>query len=203
MCFMNKIRTSLLLRKVIEGIDGDTVTVRQLTKALGYRALGLLIFIFAIPNIFIVMLIPGSSLILGVFLIFLSLQLVLRCQKIFLPKVILEKKVLKNTLIHILEKTRPYLEKIENSLKPRMEFLDKPFFQSILGCVCVLLSVIIAMPLFLSNFLPGIALTLIGIGLIERDGLVILIGVAFGIVSSFLVLAMWTTLFNGAFHFLS
>jgi len=72
MCFMNKIRTSLLLRKVIEGIDGDTVTVRQLTKALGYRALGLLIFIFAIPNIFIVMLIPGSSLILGVFLIFLS-----------------------------------------------------------------------------------------------------------------------------------
>ena len=139
MCFMNKIGTSLLLTKVIEGIDGDTVTVRQLTKALGYRALGLLIFICAIPNIFIVMLIPGSSLILGVFLIFLSLQLVLRYQKIFLPKFILEKKVLKNTLIHILEKTRPYLEKMEHYLKPRMEVLDKPFFQSILGCVCVLL----------------------------------------------------------------
>jgi hypothetical protein len=92
---------------------------------------------------------------------------------------------------------------MEHYLKPRIEVLDKPFFQSILGCVCVLLSVIIAMPLFLSNFLPGTALTLIGIGLIERDGLLISIGVVFGIVSSFIILALWTTLFNGAFQFCS
>jgi len=195
---MQKERTSLLIQKIIDTTQGETITIERLAQSLGYRALGFLLFICAVPNIFLVILIPGSSLVLGILMIFLSIQLILRHQKLFLPQFILKKSISRQSLIHIVSKTSRYFEKFEKYIKPRYELFDRAFFQIILGCVCLLLSVIVAMPIFLSNFLPGIALTIISVGLIERDGLLIAIGMGFGILCGILILLIWMAIFNGA-----
>jgi hypothetical protein len=85
---------------------------------------------------------------------------------------------------------------LEDYIKPRFEVFDKPYLQVILGAVCIFLSVIVTMPLFLSNLLPGLALTLIAVGLVERDGLLISLGMAFGIICSILIIFIWFNIFN-------
>jgi hypothetical protein len=46
------------------------------------------------------------------------------------------------------------------------------------GAVCLILAVIITLPVPLGHMLPGTAISLLALGLIERDGLAIGIGVA-------------------------
>src|SRR3546814_1398086 len=63
-------RTSDVLRRFIADFPGDRVSVADLTAALGDRAYGVLLFVFALPNLMPVNL-PGVSSVLGVPLILL------------------------------------------------------------------------------------------------------------------------------------
>jgi hypothetical protein len=56
--------------------------------------------------------------------------------------------------------------------------LTAPLAQRGLGVMMVVLSVMIMLPIPLANTGPAIAITLVAIGLIERDGAFILAGIA-------------------------
>jgi len=66
---------SAVLQRLAQQTDRDRISVRDLLAALGDRALGALLFVFAFPNVFPMP--PGISTILGAPLVFLAAQLLL------------------------------------------------------------------------------------------------------------------------------
>ena len=64
-----------LLQALVSRTDRDRISVHDLLQALGDRALGALIFLFAFPNVLPMP--PGTSFILGASLVFLAGQLML------------------------------------------------------------------------------------------------------------------------------
>ena len=78
-------RLSVFLSAIARGQDRERISIADLLQALEHRAIGALMFIFAVPNAIPVP--PGVSAILGAPLIFLSFQLMIG-RRPWLPKVI-------------------------------------------------------------------------------------------------------------------
>lgn len=58
----------------------------------------------------------------------------------------------------------------------RLEILTGPTVQTLLGVPIFLLAVVIALPIPFGNILPVLSLVVLAVALMERDGLVTLIG---------------------------
>ena len=130
----------------------------------------------AIPNACLVASIPMVSFVFGLVIILVSVQIMFQYHKISLPNVIGAKTFSKKQLEYILNKYTAHLIKIEKCLKMRWFFLTSTIGQIILGIVCLMHGILIILPIPLGNFLPGIALVFLALGVIEKDGLFIVIG---------------------------
>lgn len=157
-------------------LEGDSFTLYDLNNALKGRSFGVLLLLMALPNAFLVASIPGLSSFFGVALIFISLQMILRREKAWFPKFLGEKVLSKTRIDAMLTAYNPRLTRIENNLKFRWRFLTSAALESILGFVCLIHALLIALPIPLGNFLPGVALVFLALGVIAKDGLFILIG---------------------------
>jgi hypothetical protein len=68
----------------------------------------------------------------------------------------------------------PWLERAERLVRPRLLTLSEPTGERLIGLAALLLALLLFAPLPFGNLLPGLALALFGIGLIERDGVAII-----------------------------
>ena len=83
-------RLSAILIAIAEAEDKERISVGDLLEALKRRALGALMFIFAVPTALPMP--PGVSAVLGAPLLFLTIQLMLGMQP-WLPKLITERSL--------------------------------------------------------------------------------------------------------------
>lgn len=65
----------------------------------------------------------------------------------------------------------PWLGKAERLLRPRYGFFAKPPMEYLVGAVCLLLALVLVLPIPLGNALPALAISLLALGVLERDGL--------------------------------
>ena len=56
-----------------------------------------------------------------------------------------------------------------------------------IGAICTILALIITLPIPLGHMVPGTAISLLALGLIERDGLAIAVGVVVAVVGCAIV----------------
>ncbi len=73
--------------------------------------------------------------------------------------------------------------------------------EPLVGVICIVLALITIIPIPLAHNVPALALVLIGLGLIERDGLAIIIGAAIGVIGTVLYGLVLVGLASGL-HFL-
>ena len=76
----------------------------------------------------------------------------------------------------------PALERVSVSdmletMRARLKVLAWPVSQRVLGGLCLIVSIALALPVPFANMAPAIALCLIGLGVLERDGVWIIIGI--------------------------
>ena len=69
----------------------------------------------------------------------------------------------------------------ERLLTPRFSWVTGPRMERVFGAISIVLSLVTALPIPFAHNLPALGLVLIGLGLIERDGLAILAGAVIGI----------------------
>jgi hypothetical protein len=74
-----------------------------------------------------------------------------------------------------------YLSKIEAWLKPRWEFLTTDRMEKIIGLYMTVVTIILLVPVPFGNALPSFGLAIIAAGLLEKDGLAILVGALVGL----------------------
>ncbi len=173
------------LRDLIRDAEADRISVKWLLAALQARAFGFLLLFLALPNV--IPMPPGLSAVFGILLLYPSFQLMSGAEKPWFPKAIAERELPVQALRAVAEKAGPWLDRLEALARPRLEPLtDRPLVQ-LSGLICLILAVILILPVFGGNLLPGIAIMFISIGLIQRDGLFVLLSLPFVAASVFVV----------------
>jgi hypothetical protein len=169
--------------------------VADLLSALQDRALGALMLIFALPNVLPTL--PGTSALLGAPLIFLSAQLCLGMRP-WLPGFIGRRSISRGQFAALVARAVPWLARAERLLRPRFGVLTRQPAQYGLGLVCLLLSIVIFLPIPLGNMLPALAVCLIALGLLGRDGVCVLLGLLAALAAVGLVWGVLYALFEAA-----
>lgn len=181
--------------EILEQLARDATTrvaLGDLVSSLGDRAFGLLMLIFALPNAVGLGTIPGLSTVFGLPQAIFAVQMIVGLQKPWLPRFLMEKSLSAEDFRSIVSKAHPQLSRFELMLKPRLEALTSPLAERVLGIVFLILAVIVALPIPLGNWPPAIAMAVISIGLVERDGLFVSIGLVVGVVAIAVALAVVT-----------
>lgn len=190
-------RLSALLAEIAEGPEDDRISIGDLLTALKRRALGALIFIFAVPVA--LPLPPGVSTVFGAPLLFLTAQLMLG-MKPWLPGLITNRSLKRGEFRKIINAVAPWLHRAESVMKPRLGFVGQRPFVYVLGLMCLILSTILFLPIPLGNMLPALAVSIISLGLLARDGLWMLIGFVTGILAIVVVWGvLWAMVFAALF----
>lgn len=168
-------RTSELLAAVLAAHTEDKVAIGDLVNALRNRAFGILFLIFGIPNC--IPMPPGIPVICGIILGLIGAQMMIGRQELWLPEKVARRTFSRSMLESIVTHSKPWIERFERFSRPRYEQFAGPTARRVVGATVVLLGFILLLPIpFLGNLPPGFAVCVFGLGLVERDGLVILAG---------------------------
>jgi hypothetical protein len=191
---------SVVLFRLANDDSRERISVGDLLTALGDRAIGALMFFFAAPNILPVP--PGVSTLLGAPLLFLSAQLMLGMRP-WLPGVITRRSISRDDLATLVRRIVPWLAKAEKLLKPRALVLVRPPVEYLVGLVCLVLAAILMLPVPLGNTLPALAISLLALGVLERDGVWIAIGLLASVVAGVVVSGVVWAMIKAAVYLLA
>lgn len=168
-------RTSELIAALPESFVEDQISLGDLVKALRNRVFGLGILLFALPNIFPMP--PGVPAAMGAVLMLLGGQLALGYSSIWMPQRLSQRKISRDTLRKIAEKSVPWIQKFEKLSRPRLDLFTNPTGARFVGGMVFILGLVLLLPFpFLGNIPPGAAACVLGLGLVERDGTIVAIG---------------------------
>lgn len=80
-------------------------------------------------------------------------------------------------------------------MQPRMTYISVSTWERFIGVFAFVFAVSIALPVPLTNFLPGWGILIMSLGLLNRDGLTILVGILIGTVgigiAMIVLVALW------------
>lgn len=195
-------RTSSLLRNFVALHPRSRVTLRDLGELLETRAFGFLLLIFALPNTLPILGIPGLSTVTGIPLTIVALQMVIGLPKPMLPNWVAQRSMALNDFRRLVERVAPWLEKLERLMKPRWLGLSGKAGERVFGVFCLLLAVVLTLPIPLGNLLPAVAIAFMALGMIERDGLLILFGSLIGCIGLVLISGVIWAMAKTALYFL-
>ncbi len=177
-------RLSAILRAIARDGTRERISIGDLLHAMEHRAVGALMFIFAVPNAIPVP--PGVSAVLGAPLIFLSFQMMLG-QRPWLPRVVTDRSLSHHEFQKVVDLAAPWLARAERLMRPRLQRLARPPAEFVIGFICLVLSVILFLPIPLGNMLPAFAICVMALGVLEKDGIWIAAGLLFSVLSAGLV----------------
>jgi hypothetical protein len=166
---------SVLLR-TLPDLGGKVVTVGEVIAHFGPRAFGALLFVFALPNL--LPLPPGSTTLLGLPLLLFAPQLALGSQQPWLPQRLRTRAFDAAALRKIGTRASVWVERAEALTTRRGAFMFGPLGAALIGIVCTLLAVVLILPIPLGNLLPAFTIAVFGLSLVQRDGLLALVGYA-------------------------
>ena len=166
--------------------DGeDQIVLGRLMIRLRELGHALLLLLLALPNLVPVP-VPLMSVLTGPLLLVFSIQMLLGWPYPHLPRRFARASVSHGNLAQVLRRALPYVQRLERWLKPRHKVLFSATGRRVAGVVLVALSLYVLIPFPLTNWFPALAIALYALGLLERDGrMVVFAGLA----------AVWALLF--------
>ena len=175
-------RTSALLRDFLDTKTGERVHLGALRDALGDRGFGVLLFIFALPNL-VPISVPMLSAVLGLPLVLLAAQLTYGRREPWLPDWITNRSFPREGFDAVMRRALPSVERIERLLRPRLTWLLSWIGERLVGAAILTLALILTLPIPFANWLPAFGIAVIGLAIVEKDGVAVLAGLAVGVLS--------------------
>ncbi len=180
--------TSNLLNRIYTKNTDDNIKIGVLLKSIDTGGFALMILIFSL--LLVIPTPPPIPTIAGIIVMFFSFQMSIGLQEVWLPKFITEKSIQRKTLAVIVGKSSIYLYKLERFTRRRLTFMNSTIAEKIIGIIIFILAAITLTPIIFANSVPGTAIILISFGLLNKDGLIVIIGFIVGLFSIFVVWAM-------------
>ena len=168
---------SQLLATIIDDIRGETITLRELLERCGREGMLMVCAIACLPFLIPVS-IPGVSTVFGAAIVLLAVALFLN-RLPWLPRRILDKPLPAAKLRPVLLKGVGLVGKLDRWLQPRWSGLTTTPMQRVNSAVLVFGGLLLMAPLGLipfSNTVPAVGILLLTVGMMQRDGLFVLLG---------------------------
>jgi hypothetical protein len=167
---------SQVLHRFTIGRPEDKVSFGQMLDALGERGFGLLLMLFAVPNLLPFPGVPGVSFVTGMAILFISVQLILAKDEPAFPAWVSAKSFSRAQLSKFIVKTNPLLRWLEKPIRPRLSPVVVGFGERMIGVVGVVHALTLALPIPMGNLPQAVALILLALALIELDGVMAILG---------------------------
>jgi len=172
-------RTSEILAHLANG-DGDRISIGDILLTLRTRAFALLVVVLGLPNCLPMP--PPIPLVCGLLLLFVSLQMVLGLHAPWIPARVANQSVATADVRRAVARSLPAVTWLERYSRPRFSFFSASYASRLVGVLLLLLALgLVLAPPFIGQIPMGLSICLFGLGLVERDGLVWLLGVLIGI----------------------
>jgi hypothetical protein len=160
------------------GAGGGSITLEQVLEQIGRRAYGHLLLIIGLISVSPAALIPGSTTILATVTLLIAMQLLFHRKRPWMPKFALRMKLSERKLEKFIRFCRPATKFIDKIIRPRLRFLSEQPCVTFIALL-VVAAALITYPLSfvpIAPLLPGLAVSLFGLGLTARDGILLAIG---------------------------
>lgn len=189
--------TSELLLQVVVQSTNDKMSVTEIKNSLHERGFGILLAIAALPICLPVPVPPGYTTFFSIPLFIFSVQMIWGMKSPWLPEWIGKKEISRKSLEKMIEKATPWLRKIESYLHPRLTYISVHAWERIIGIFAFIFTISIALPIPLTNFPPGWGILIMSLGLLNKDGLTIIVGMIVGTVGVGITLIILTLIWMG------
>jgi hypothetical protein len=170
----------------------DRIGLGDLMLALRERGFGILLIALAIPN-FVPLPIPGPSAVFGIATAIFSMQLLMGCERPWLPNRLRKLSVARADFAGMIGRALPHLRRWERILHPRLPGLVSPLWERVVGLVCLMLSILIALPIPFTGIPLAVPIIAMALGIIGRDGLFIVGGLFAALASTVYALIVANT----------
>ncbi|MBZ6077302.1 exopolysaccharide biosynthesis protein [Microvirga puerhi] len=185
---------SAVLRAVIDGAKGESITIGEIIEAFGERAFGFVLILFSLPNC--VPAPPGIAGIVGTPVLIFGIQMMLGHRHPWLPGFVKRRSVSVATFKRLIDVAEPKLKWLESYCKPRLPPLFSVVGDRMVGLFAFLVAISVLIPFPGTNFPPSIALVIVSIAVMEEDGYLLLLGYAIGLTG----LAYTATILGASYH---
>lgn len=172
-------RLSDALRRLLAEANGRALQVREMIEILRGKGLQMMVILLCLPFLSPVT-IPGISTPFGLAIMLCGFRIAFG-HKPWLPAFVLNRRISAHALEKMVGVGCRIYEKVEKVVRPRLSYLFiGPGMTMLVGLsialAAFLLSLPIPPPFPLTNTIPGFALIFLALGLMEKDGVLILIG---------------------------
>lgn len=163
------------LQALLDSANGQPITLGKMIEILGDRGHAVLIIILTAP--FLVLPIPGISTAFGAAIFMLGVCVTLSIRP-WLPRFIARREISNEKLHRLVNGVERVLKKLERVVKPRWTILTSRAWHWLIGLSLCAAAVALALPIPIpwNNVPPAVVLTFLAFGLLERDGITLLIG---------------------------
>ena len=173
-----------VLEAIADEAPEDGLSLGDFVDALGERAFGIILFAMALPVS--IPFLYGVPQIMSLPMMALAAQMVMGRDEPWLPSGFKSRQLSKTSLVGMARGGRKWFGWLEALARPRLHFLSGPSMERVIGVIFLIFCASIMLPLPLTNSVPGIALAIAALGLLSRDGLLVIGGILMG--------AIWITL---------
>jgi hypothetical protein len=167
--------------------------MQTLSQAHGHAANGTLLLLMAVPCVLPV---PGVGTVLGLGMIALAAAMWKGHSFESLPGRVAQLEISRHWARRVLKVLASAYAVAGRFAKARLTHLASPERRSGIAVAIWLMALIVVMPIPFGNVLPAVALVLIGLGLVFRDGVAVILGLAMAGLALFLtagaLLLAWT-----------
>lgn len=190
----NKHRTSDVLIALAGG-SSERVSIGEIVGSLRHQAFALLVVVLGLPNCLPMP--PPIALISGLLLGFVAIQIVIGMQTPWLPQALLRKTVSRADVARAIARALPAVYRLERISRTRLTVFNTPWGMRITGVALFLIAAgLLVAPPFIGQIPLGFAACLVGLGLVERDGVMAVSGITFGALGIALSLSFALTIIN-------
>lgn len=154
---------------------------------LGDRAFGALLLVLSLITLVPV---PGLSTVTGLPMILIGVQMAAGLHRPWLPRRVADAGIDPVVFHRVFLRALPTIVRIEHHLRPRFPLLTGATAERLLGVLVMGLAGILVLPIVFGNLPPAVAIALTALGLIEKDGLFIIIGLVTAVAAVTIVAAV-------------
>lgn len=174
----------------IERDVADKLKFSEIVAAFHERGFGMLLLILAAPMALPIPVPPGVNIILASPLIFLTAQQAIGKHKPWLPQFILKKQIKRSLFQKTMLTILPWLKRIEKISHARLGFLTHGLFSHTVGISGLIMALCVCIPIPGTNSVPSLGIAVMAIGILMRDGLAVIAGMAIGLAWILLLLVI-------------
>jgi len=172
----------VVLRNAISRHKGSNISFGEIMSSLKEEGLIFLIAIISLPTAIPVPTPPGFTTLFGIPLCILTAQMFYKLSAPWLPNWLASRTIKVETLKMLMNKAEPFFDVLAKFLKPRYPKFTTVHFEKIVGMLAFLCSVSIALPILFGNAIPSAGILIMALGLLYKDGLMVLIGMIVSVV---------------------